>query len=235
MGSRFWTIAVGTAILLLVVLLWNGAWRVVLVASLFVGTLGAAFLAFLQFVPSHRIGPRTHRWITISVVVMLLPQLVHNAVEVYTWFDTPPPTVDEQKQMVWDVLKESGISPDTYRKFARHIELVDLFFPPEFRTVDEAAFLSEQNKQALKMIVQLLNEYARTDVLVQGHSDARGTNEYNLVVGERRAKSVLHYVVAQGVAPRRVSIQSLGNGRPLVPISHPDSLKLDNRVHFVFQ
>jgi len=52
-------------------------------------------------------------------------------------------------------------------------------------------------------------------VLVQGHCDERGTNEYNLALGERRARSAMNFLVAQGVASARFTVVSYGEERPL--------------------
>jgi len=52
-------------------------------------------------------------------------------------------------------------------------------------------------------------------VLIEGHCDERGTAEYNLALGERRAKSAMNYLVAQGVQANRITIISYGKERPL--------------------
>ena len=52
-------------------------------------------------------------------------------------------------------------------------------------------------------------------VLIEGHCDERGTAEYNLALGERRAKAAMNYLVAQGVAANRITIISYGKERPV--------------------
>src|ERR1700694_2562765 len=52
-------------------------------------------------------------------------------------------------------------------------------------------------------------------VLIEGHCDERGTNEYNLALGERRAKATMNYLVSQGVQAGRITIISYGEERPL--------------------
>jgi peptidoglycan-associated lipoprotein len=51
-------------------------------------------------------------------------------------------------------------------------------------------------------------------VLVEGHCDERGTNEYNLALGEKRAKATMNYLVAQGVPANRITVISYGEERP---------------------
>ena len=59
-------------------------------------------------------------------------------------------------------------------------------------------------------------QYPNVTVTVEGHTDERGTREYNLALGERRASSVKNYLVTQGVDPRRVIAISYGKERPAV-------------------
>jgi peptidoglycan-associated lipoprotein len=52
-------------------------------------------------------------------------------------------------------------------------------------------------------------------VLIEGHCDERGTVDYNLALGDRRAKAAMNYLVAQGVAANRISVVSYGKERPV--------------------
>jgi len=52
-------------------------------------------------------------------------------------------------------------------------------------------------------------------VLIEGHTDERGTNEYNLALGERRAKATMNYLVSQGIQANRITIISYGEERPV--------------------
>ncbi len=70
-------------------------------------------------------------------------------------------------------------------------------------------------------------------VTIEGHADERGTSEYNLALGERRAKAARDVLVAAGVAPERISIISYGKERPFV-IGHDESAwRWNRRAHFV--
>ncbi len=60
-----------------------------------------------------------------------------------------------------------------------------------------------------------LNENEEALVLIEGHCDERGTPEYNLALGERRAKAARDYLIAHGVVPDRISIVSFGTERPI--------------------
>jgi peptidoglycan-associated lipoprotein len=70
-------------------------------------------------------------------------------------------------------------------------------------------------------------------VLIEGHCDERGTNEYNLALGERRAKSTMNYLVSQGVHANRITIISYGEERP-VCTEHTEACWAKNRhAHFL--
>ena len=69
-------------------------------------------------------------------------------------------------------------------------------------------------------------------VLIEGHTDERGTAEYNLALGERRAKSTMSYLVTQGVAANRITIISYGKERPLDPGHTEDAWARNRRDEF---
>ena len=72
--------------------------------------------------------------------------------------------------------------------------------PEDARTLDANATWLKANAENL--------------VLIEGHCDERGTNEYNLALGERRAKAAMNYLVSQGVQANRITIISYGEERP---------------------
>jgi peptidoglycan-associated lipoprotein len=83
--------------------------------------------------------------------------------------------------------------------------------------------------------VGMLKANSSMKILVEGHCDERGTAEYNLALGERRAKAVKDYFVAAGIAPDRISTISYGKERPFV-LGHDESAwKWNRRGHFVVQ
>ena len=70
-------------------------------------------------------------------------------------------------------------------------------------------------------------------VLIEGHCDERGTNEYNLALGERRAKSTMNYLVSQGVQASRITIISYGEERPLCTEHNEECWVKNRRAHFL--
>lgn len=77
--------------------------------------------------------------------------------------------------------------------------------------------LSDESRQVLDKQAAWLDQYPSLNITVEGHADERGTREYNLALGERRANSVRNYLTALGIAPSRVQTISYGKERPAVP------------------
>ncbi len=70
-------------------------------------------------------------------------------------------------------------------------------------------------------------------LLIEGHCDERGTNEYNLALGERRAKAAMNYLVAQGVQASRITIISYGEERPGCMEKTDACWAKNRRAHFL--
>ena len=70
-------------------------------------------------------------------------------------------------------------------------------------------------------------------VLIEGHCDERGTNEYNLALGERRAKATMNYLVSQGVQAARITIISYGEERPLCTEHNEACWAKNRRAHLL--
>ncbi len=105
--------------------------------------------------------------------------------------------------------------------------LKDLFFD-----YDKAAIRDDQ-KAVLSENVSWLKGNASAKLTIEGHCDERGTAEYNLGLGERRAKAVKDYLIAAGIAADRTSTISYGKERPFV-LGHDESAwKWNRRGHFV--
>ena len=77
--------------------------------------------------------------------------------------------------------------------------------------------LSPEAQATLRQQAALLQNYPQVVVTIEGHADERGTREYNLALGERRADAVRNYLTALGVSPDRVTVISYGKERPECP------------------
>ncbi len=96
-----------------------------------------------------------------------------------------------------------------------------------FFAVDQSD-LSAEARATLDRQAQWLNRYSRYGILIEGNADERGTREYNLALGARRAQATRDYLVARGVSPQRLRTISYGKERP-VAVCDDESCWSQNR------
>ena len=89
--------------------------------------------------------------------------------------------------------------------------------------------LSPEARTIVENQVTWLKRFQAPTITVEGHADERGTREYNLALGERRANSVRDYMIALGIDPNRVKTLSYGKERPIDPASSEDSWQRNRR------
>ncbi len=107
------------------------------------------------------------------------------------------------------------------------ISLEDAFFD-----FDEASLRADA-KAALEDDAKYMEQNAGTNVIIEGHCDERGSVEYNLALGERRAKAAMDYLVSYGISAGRITTISYGKERPFAS-GHDESAWAQNRrAHFV--
>ena len=80
----------------------------------------------------------------------------------------------------------------------------------------DSAELDTDAQELLQDQVAWLKQYSNVSVIIEGHCDERGTREYNLALGEKRAQSVKNYLISLGISADRVSTISYGKERPAV-------------------
>jgi outer membrane protein OmpA-like peptidoglycan-associated protein len=90
--------------------------------------------------------------------------------------------------------------------------------------------LQSQAKTNIADLSVILNKYPDTNILVTGHTDYDGTEQYNLDLSERRAKSVSDYAMGQGVISSRLSVIGLGELEPVATNETPEGKQLNRRV-----
>jgi peptidoglycan-associated lipoprotein len=93
----------------------------------------------------------------------------------------------------------------------------------------DSAQISSEGQQILQRQVDWLRRYPNVSITIEGHCDERGTREYNLALGERRAAAAKNVLVAAGIPAARISTISYGKERPIVPGSTEDAYA-QNRV-----
>jgi peptidoglycan-associated lipoprotein len=121
---------------------------------------------------------------------------------------------------------QTGSQRPSPREFVVTPELKDIHF--DFDRADirsDAAEILDVNARWLKANPGYL-------VLVEGHTDERGTNEYNLALGDRRARSARNYLVSHGVAAARITTISYGEERSMCSETNEECWSQNRRAHF---
>ena len=108
--------------------------------------------------------------------------------------------------------------------------LEDVFFDYDQYTIRRDAISAlEQNAKVL------MKRYSTREILIEGHCDERGTEEYNLILGERRAMVVKNYLVDLGVPAANLRILSLGKNEPFCFQPTLQCFQQNRRAHFVLK
>jgi len=126
--------------------------------------------------------------------------------------------------------EEQGLSEETLQTEARQEiqdRIEDIHFDFDKYNIQPGARL------ILKRNYEVLQEVPNAEVLIEGHCDERGTVEYNLALGQRRANAARDYLISLGMDAGRVSTVSYGEERPLDPSHNEDAWAKNRRCHFV--
>jgi len=105
--------------------------------------------------------------------------------------------------------------------------LNDVFFDYDKSTV------RDDQRDGLQRNADWLRKWGSTRVVVEGHADSRGTNEYNLALGERRAAAVKDYLVSLGISADRIAVISKGEEQPSCFEENEACWSQNRRGHFV--
>ena len=99
----------------------------------------------------------------------------------------------------------------------------------------DSSVLKPEGQQKLQEKADFMKEYEEVTVIVEGHCDSRGTNEYNLALGEKRARTVTDFMVTLGISSKRFTIISYGEERPQATGDTEEDWALNRRAHFVIE
>jgi peptidoglycan-associated lipoprotein len=142
--------------------------------------------------------------------------------------DTRPPTrITDDLPVPAQPIAEDSISNRSLDDLNRDSPLKPAFFVLDSAELDDAA------RAAVTANAEVLRKYPTWVVTIEGHCDERGTAEYNLALGERRAVSVKTYLVSLGVSPDRLRTVSYGKEFPFDPGHNEDSWSKNRRAQFV--
>lgn len=140
---------------------------------------------------------------------------------------------ERQKALQEENLAEERLSQQqTAERMQREkaaFENEDIYF--EFDSIR----LTPEAQQILSRKARWLKQNPGAVITIEGHCDSRGTNEYNLALGEGRAQSAKTFLVDLGIDPARITTISFGEERPLDPRQNEAAWAKNRRAHFVIQ
>lgn len=117
-----------------------------------------------------------------------------------------------------------AMNPDNLAAVASQFETVYFDY--------DSSVLNPAERGKLDAVVEFLRANPQNGLVVEGHCDERGSNEYNLALGERRAQSVRAYLLGMGIEPDRVTTKSLGEESPAALGHDEGSWRMNRRATF---
>lgn len=168
-------------------------------------------------------------WTVACILVFSFAVSCKKAVQV-----PPPPQVVEQPpvEKVEEPVKEPVLTEEeiymrkTLEELNKEKPLAMIHF--DF----DRYFIREDAKPVLASNAAWLKKFP-AKILIEGHCDERGTEEYNLALGERRAKSTMDYLASLGISADRMKIISYGKSQPLDPASNEAAWAKNRRAQFL--
>lgn len=139
----------------------------------------------------------------------------------------PPEPVAEPTVVPPEPIREDPVSGRSLDDLNRESPLKPVFFALD------SAEISPDSQNALNANAEILKRYGTWTVTIEGHCDERGTAEYNLALGERRAVSARTYLVSLGIAADRLRTVSYGKEFPFDAGHDETAWAKNRRAHFV--
>ncbi len=140
---------------------------------------------------------------------------------------SPPEPVQEPQPVPAEPIGADTLSTADIDALNRNSPFQPVFYGYDQDTIDAAG------QQALNGNAELMKKYPTWVVTIEGHSDERGTAEYNLALGERRALAARNYLVSLGIPADRLRTVSYGKEFPFEPGHEEGSWSKNRRAHFV--
>jgi peptidoglycan-associated lipoprotein len=139
----------------------------------------------------------------------------------------PPKPVMEPVPVPPEPLPEDSLLAKSLDDLNRDSPLRPLFFELDSSDV------SAEGQQVLQANASVMKKYPSWQITIEGHCDERGTAEYNLALGERRALSAKNYLVSLGIPADKLRVVTYGKEFPFDPGHDDGAWKQNRRAHFV--
>ncbi len=149
----------------------------------------------------------------------------------------PAPVIEEPAPVVRDmpaepaVVAPSGPSEEELRR-RRMEQLVAEVFKPVYFEFDSHT-LDDNGRATVARMAEAMKEYPEINsIVIQGHTDERGTEEYNFALGEKRAAAIRNYLASYGISDERLKTLSFGQEKPSMQGSGEDAWSKNRRGEF---
>jgi peptidoglycan-associated lipoprotein len=139
----------------------------------------------------------------------------------------PPPAAPAPAPAPAALTEEQIFAKKTLDQLNQEKPLADVYFD-----LDEST-LREDAKAPLQRNADWMKKWTTTQIIVEGHADSRGSAEYNLALGSRRADAVKQYMVSLGVPATRVTVISKGKEQPFCNEENEACWQQNRRGHFI--
>ena len=139
----------------------------------------------------------------------------------------PPQPVSEPVPVPPEPLADDSLSTRSLDDLNRDSPLKPMFFELD------SADVSAEGQQILQANAAIMKKYPAWQITVEGHCDERGTAEYNLALGERRALAAKNYLVSLGIPADKIRVVSYGKEFPFDPGHDEAAWAKNRRAHFV--
>ncbi len=94
--------------------------------------------------------------------------------------------------------------------------------------------IRQDDLPTLKKVASYMQKYSKLRVIIEGHCDERGTNDYNFALGQKRANSAKQYLISLGIPSSKIDIISYGEEKPICTQQNESCWQKNRRAHFVF-
>lgn len=166
---------------------------------------------------------------SFAVVLILIPACARKSTQ-----PAPAAPVTEEDEAAKQArLEEERLKTEAEASEYRAAKIKFMYENIQFKKGSYA--LTSEAKDILMRKAKWLHDHPYVTVIIEGHTDERGTREYNIALGDRRAGEVKSFLIRQGIATERLIAVSYGKEKPIDPKRTEEAKMKNRRVHFVIE
>ncbi|WP_018982216.1 OmpA family protein [Salinimonas chungwhensis] len=137
--------------------------------------------------------------------------------------------MDRQEEALREELSDTGVQVE------RQGDNLNLIMPGDITFATDSSAIKGQFNPVLRDVAKVINEYEKTVLMIKGHTDDTGAEQYNQALSERRAQSVKNLLTSFNVNPQRITTVGMGEFQPKVPNTSAENRQQNRRVELQIQ